>query len=219
MKNVHISEISDLISSGTVVKKKRERAVVFNNGLFYKVWVPNWTQSKIVEYALNHGFYNEENLESLESLIHDESGPRGYIQRAGLSVDDGSSTKSWKTAIKNIDKKSLIKFIKNIMSLSIDIDGTYTDFSPSNVIIFNSKLNLIDLESFRSFDLVFDRKKQSFENFDLDAWWKPHETAKRDVDKYFRAYLSECLSLNLDFKIDSREAFVRAYELVDGLTV
>ena len=69
----------------------------------------------------------------------------------------------------------------------------------------------IDLESFRSFDFIFDGSPKHFENFDLNAWWKPLETAQRDVNKFFKSCFSDCLGIDLDFNIDSRENFERAY--------
>ena len=216
MKLLDISEVSDLISSGRIVKQKRERAVFFNSGVFYKVWVGNWTQSKITEHAFSCGFYNSDNAGSVIALLSDHTGPRGYAQLQGESMEDPKGSKSWDHFIKSIDIEDRKKFIVNLMEKSIEVDGTYSDLAPSNVIKFKEKINLIDLESFRSFDLIFKRQKSEFELFDLDAWWKPHETAKRDVDKYFRSYMSECLSVDINFVIDSREAFKSALEIVRG---
>ena len=102
------------------------------------------------------------------------------------------------------------------MEASLRVDGTFSDFAPSNIIDYNDKLNFIDLDSFRSFILIFERKKMAYENFDLDAWWKPHETAKRDVNTYFKAYFKDCLGIEFGFNIDSRENFKRAKDLISG---
>jgi hypothetical protein len=107
-------------------------------------------------------------------------------------------------------------FIQDVFRKSIEIGGTYTDLAPCNLIFYNDAINFIDLESFRSFELIYENKRKDYEKFDLDAWWKPHETAKRDVNKYLKSYLSECLGLGLEFDIDSKENFKKTAELVYG---
>ena len=210
MNKIHLSKVGKDIANANIVKQKRERAVLQNGELYYKIWVPNWTQAKIVEHAYKCGFYNDRNTNSVLGLIYDESGPRGYIQRKGKTIGDNGDNKSWKNLTKMVSKKQCVEFLQEVMTLSLEVDGTFSDFAPSNIIIFEGGVNLIDLESFRSFDLIFDRKTALYENFDLDAWWKPHETAKRDVNKYFKSYFKECLGIQFEFDIDSRENYKRA---------
>tara|TARA_B100001093_G_scaffold485513_1_gene519973 strand:+ start:43192 stop:43869 length:678 start_codon:yes stop_codon:yes gene_type:complete len=199
------------------VKKKRERAVYFlpESNKFFKLWVPNWTQGLITSFCIEQEFYNANNAQSVIELIEDESGPRGYVQIAGVSAaEPGKSDKDWSmfNRMTSLDKRKT--FIQNVFRKSIEIGGTYTDLAPCNLIFYNDTINFIDLESFRSFDLIYENKRKDYEKFDLDAWWKPHETAKRDVNKYLKSYLSECLGLDLQFDIDSKENFKKTAELV-----
>ena len=86
----------------------------------------------------------------------------------------------------------------------LESGGMYVDFVASNMVLVDNIISLIDLDSYNSFSLIFDRKKDFFEEkFDLDAWWKPHETAKRDVDLFYRSYLKNCLEIDFEQTIDS----------------
>ena len=161
------------------VKKKRERAVYFvpDMKIFYKVWVRDWTQSEITSFGVASGFYNEENASSLISLLYDDSGPRGYVQHAGESaVGRGKSDKCWDYFVSKTSRNQRLLFMKNILSSSILARGTYTDLAPCNIIFYNDKINFIDFESFRSFSLLFESKKEKYGPF------KTFEDAKNLTD-------------------------------------
>lgn len=219
IKTIKYKDLVESIKNETVyeIKKKRERAVFFlkDRNAFFKLWVPEWTQSKIAKHCIDVGFYDEKNAESILALVYDETGPRGYIQHTGeTAVEAGKSDKSWTKFVKLTTKAQRKEFIVDLFNKSISAQGTYTDLAPSNVILYNKKINLIDLESFRSFDLIYENKKREYETFELDAWWKPHETAKRDVNKYFQSYFTNCLEIDLSFDINSYENFIKAFEVL-----
>lgn len=221
LKKINYEEFINDVNQKKVVaiKEKRERAVyyVIDDNMFFKVWVPNWSQSKIANYCIEKDFYNEKNADSIYALLEDETGPRGYVQKAGESAaEPGKSDKSWDYFVKKTNKSQRYNFIKEIFEKSIEVQGTYTDLAPCNLIFFNDKINFIDLESFRSFDLIFDKKRRDYENFDLNAWWKPHETAKRDVNRYLKSYLKDCLDIEIDYEIDSLENFKKTLEVLNG---
>ena len=90
----------------------------------------------------------------------------------------------------------------------------YTDLYPTNVVKLGEKLSLIDYDSFNSFSFLFDKKRAWYEKFDLDAWWKPHETAVRDTNKYYSEYFEKCLGTKLDFEIDSVESIEKMMSLL-----
>jgi len=215
MTSTHLDGLIEDIKKTDIVKKKRERAVLHGSGLFYKIWVPNWTQGAITKHCFDSGFYDAYNTESIVTLIHDDTGPRGYVQKSGQPVATAhrKNDNEWTYFTKLVDKKTRFDFVLDLMKKSVATDGTFSDFAPSNIIMYNDKPNLIDLESYRSFDLVLDRKKAPFETFDLDAWWKPHETALRDVNAYFKSYFKVCLDIRLDFDISDRAHFNKALEI------
>ena len=76
------------------------------------------------------------------------------------------------------------------------------------------KLSLIDLESYGSFKFVFNGKKEWYEKFDLNAWWKPLETARRDLDLFYKDYLFQCLDITYKKKINSEERLREIVKLV-----
>ena len=219
LKKIKYQDFLNEINNAKVleVKKKRERAVYYipEKSLFFKTWVQNWTQSEITDYGIEAQFYNQENADSLVGLLYDESGPRGYIQRAGESAAErGKSDKCWDYFVSKTSETQRREFMSSLLKNSILARGTYTDLAPCNIIFYNNKINFIDFESFRSFKLIFEGEKEKYENFDLDAWWKPLETARRDVNKYISEYFKSCLDIELSFKIDSEENLNKALSLM-----
>mgnify|MGYP003118117709 CR=1 FL=1 len=199
INSIHIDEISNDLKNAKIIKKKRERAVYQADDLYIKIWVPNWTQGDITKYCVDSGYYDEENASSLISLIYDKSGQRGYVTKAGKSV--GSSWSQFVEATGAEDRKV---FMKSILKNSFKSRGIYTDLFPTNFVMCK-RLSLIDFDSFNSFSFIFNEERQPYEKFELDVWWKPHETAVRDTNKYYSEYFEKCLGTKLDFKIDSVE--------------
>ena len=213
MEKIHISQVWHKVQESIVIKAKRERSVFRHGDNFYKIWDRNWVSSLITDHCFDVGFYNVDNTESVSALLFDDSGPRGYVQKAGLCLS-AANKNSWSHLPSEVSKDIVAGFLEKNMELSIKHDGLYADFAPSNLILFNGKINFIDLESYRSFDFVFDEKPKFFEDFDLNAWWKPIETSQRDVNAFYKACFKECLEIDLDFNIDSRENFIKAKNIL-----
>jgi hypothetical protein len=219
LKKIDFDDFLNSIKNDEVyeIKKKRERAIysIESKNLFFKIWVQNWTQSKIANYCFEAGFYDSKNANSIIGILHDSTGDRGYVQHSGICpIEKGKSDKCWDQFIRNTTLEKRKNFIIDVFEKSFIAKGTYTDLAPCNTILYNDNINFIDLESFRSFELIFENKRKEYENFELDAWWKPHETAKRDVNKYFKSYILNCLNININFEIDSYKNFKKAYETI-----
>ena len=207
-----LSEVLASINQSSVVKKKRERSVYRDENFHYKLWVENWTQGDIVKYALNAGYYTDTNASALVSLIEDKTGPRGYITKNGTSCGAG---KSWGVLVSSTAIDQRTSFMLSLLNNGLKAEGLFVDLVPSNVILVNGKISLIDLDSFNSFDLIFRGQKRWYEKFDLNAWWKPFETANRDTDRYYRSYFKECLGIDIDFDIKSEEAVHSLLEMIE----
>jgi hypothetical protein len=202
--SVEINSIAHIISQAKIIKKKRERAVYKNEDFFYKVWVPNWTQGDITKHALDVGFYCEDNASALVSLIYDSSGQRGYITKAGkLLAPMGGQ--GWSLFCNLTSTVQRVEFMKCLLDKGIESKGIFVDLVPSNMVLIDKKISLIDFDSFNSFSFMFDRQRQWYERFELDAWWKPFETANRDVDRFYRSYFNQCLGIEIQNKIQSTE--------------
>lgn len=201
-----------------IVKKKREREVYFSpsQNLYYKIWVKNWSQAKIVKFCIDSGFYDKENLGSFVSLIVDnENLQRGYVQKKGQVFLGTSKDDIWKDFIDKTDESQRAVFLIDALERSVNIQGVYVDLHPSNLILFEEKINFIDLDSFRSYDLVFNSKKAEYEKgIDLDAWWKPRESALTNLKESYGYFMKECLGLTEDIVLDEEIKFVAALNLL-----
>lgn len=214
MKITNYTEIKPIINSYHCIKEKRERSVYTDGKYFYKIWVSGWTQGDITKAAVDNGFYDTYTSPALKSLIYDESGQRGYIMEKGKNLCDDGSHRNWSSVINNTTKKYRKQFFLYLLEKSIDTKGLHLDFAASNVILYNEKLSLIDLESYGSFKFVFNGKTEWYENFDLNAWWKPLETARRDLDLFYKDYLFQCLDITYKKKINSEERLREIVTLV-----
>jgi len=213
-KTVHLKDINHIISKSTVVKKKRERSVFYYDGKFYKLWVSNWSQGDITKAGFDKEFYDKSNTESFVSLIHDDTGQRGYIMNEGKSLCKNNNHRDWSTVVENTTRQHRKEFFLSLLEKSIASKGLYLDFASSNVILYKGKLNLIDLESYGSFSFVFDGKTQWFEKFDLNAKWKPLETARRDLNLFYHDYLTQCLNIKCKKQINNVESLMGVIELI-----
>ena len=214
MNTIHYNEIKNKIKASHCIKQKRERAVYTDGNFYYKVWVPNWQKGDITKAGVDNGFYDTSTTPALESLIYDESGQRGYIMKVGNTLCRSGDSMDWSGLVDNISLEMRKDFILNILNKSLVTKGIHLDLSASNVVMIDNKLSLIDLESFGSFGFVFDAKKEWYEKFELDAWYKPLETAQRDLDKFYKAYLIQCLNISYLNKIDSENSVREIIDLI-----
>jgi len=216
VQHKHINEINiDQIindKNTIVLRKKRERMVFKNHGLVYKIWVQNWTQGDIAKYAFDSGYYDEINCPALECFFYDESGQRGYIMKEGKPL--GSNWIEF-CKLTSIDQRYNLMY--TLLDNSKKAQGIYTDFYPTNMVMYKDKICLIDLDSFNSFSFIFKKKKMKYEKFDLDAWWKPHETITRDLSKFYCEYFEICLGKPLDFKIDNIESIDKMKKVLSSV--
>ena len=212
LDRVHLSDVVDKISSGKVLKRKREREVILNGDLVYKVWVQNWTQGDITKHAIDTGFYCKENASALTALIYDESGERGYITKAGIPMGQ-----SWKEFNSNTEFSQRKEFMACLLDKGVKCSGLYADLFPTNIIKVDGKISLIDLDSFNSYSFIFDKKREWYEKFELDAWWKPHESISRDLDKFYREYFHQCLGVEFLEKIDSPSKILDLKNICDNI--
>ena len=133
----------------------------------------------------------------------------------GKNLCDDGSHRNWSTVVSNTTKEYRKEFFLYLLKKSLSVKGLHLDFAASNVILHNNKLSLIDLESYGSFGFVFDGKKEWYEKFELDAWYKPLETSRRDLDLFYKDYLSQCLDITYKKKINSEDRLKEIIKLIE----
>ena len=203
-RSINLSDVIKNFPEEKVFKNKRERKVYKSGQYYVKIWVPSWTQSKATKAGFDLGFYDKKTCPSFYKFIEDDSGQRGYILRAGNSFRT-SGREDWKDICDKTSRKERIDFITAVLENSLKSKGFHCDMFPPNLVLYNSKISLIDLDGFRSYDFLFRKERSFFEEFELDAWWNPHESATRDLDISLKAYFQDCLGIKINFKIDSED--------------
>lgn len=211
---IHIKDVENKLH--TCIKKKRERAVFKDGSDYYKIWVPNWTKAEVTKVAIDCGFYDEYTAPVLTTTIFDESGQRGYITKEGKSVSQYGG-KNWKGLVEQTTIEQRKEFLVRAIDNSLSAKGTFLDFFPANMVLYDNKISFIDLDSFGSFNFVFEGVREWYEKFELDAWWKPLETSRRDLNISLREYLKECLDIKYEDKIDSENDFLLIKDLLEGI--
>tara|TARA_R100000664_G_scaffold34158_1_gene54452 strand:+ start:2619 stop:3290 length:672 start_codon:yes stop_codon:yes gene_type:complete len=214
IESIDIKHLQEVIKYSAIIRKKRERTVLLNNDFFYKVWVPNWTQGDVTKHALDVGFYNENNASALVALIHDNSGQRGYVCKKGDPFSPQGS-QDWNYFNQIIEENYRAKWMYELLATSLKCGGMYVDLVSSNMLLTNNKISLIDLDSYSSFEFIFDSKRQWYERFELDAWWKPFETISRDVDAFYKDYFNSCLDIRIEEKINSIDVIMKMMKSIE----
>ena len=105
MDTIHYSNIESKIKSSHCIKRKRERAVHTDGRYYYKIWVPNWQKGDITKAGVDAGFYDSSTTPALESLMHDDSGQRGYIMKVGDTLCSSGDSMDWSGLVNQISKK------------------------------------------------------------------------------------------------------------------
>jgi len=194
--------------------QKRERAVFYDDDFYYKLWVPNWEHSKVVRNAFKVGYYDSNIVPAFDSMITSDNIDLGYKIRRGKVI--GGSQSSWKTLIDNSSQEQRIEFTKHVLNKSMQHRCIVSDMCPANVILWNGKLSLIDLEGLASFDWFFSGHPEKWEaqNRNLKKYPTP---LWRDMSKYLRAFLEECVNIKYDKDINSIKNFLEVHTMISNL--
>ena len=143
-------------------------------------------------------------------LIFDEGGQRGYICKKGVPLHGHNGSKEWSLFRRLTTEDQRLVFIRRVLENSLKCSGIFSDMFPGNLVLCDDRISFIDFDSFRSFNFIFNGKREWYETFELDAWWKPIETARRDLDITLREYLKKCL--NIDY-VDNIKSKKNLYEI------
>ena len=210
MNSIPVSEFAD--KQLKVHHQKRERAVYYDDESYYKFWVREWEHSRVAQHGFKVGYYDDELASAFDSFIVDVDGAHlGYKMKKGESV--GGSRDGWQNLIKKTSELQRKKFIKNIFQRSLEYSCLVSDMCPANVVICEGNISLIDYEGLGSFSWFFDSKPEIWEaqNRNLDKYPKP---IWRDMSKYLRRYVEECLHARFDKDIKTEENFLELYHIV-----
>jgi hypothetical protein len=200
MRSININELSDKLVPSNLIHQKRERAVYKSGNEYYKIWVRAWEHSKAVRHALNIGFYDEALTSGLTALIVDDDLDVGYAMKAGKLI--GKSSDNWQVLIKNTTGQQRFDFIQTVFNRAVKHKCILDDMAPSNVILLDGNISLIDLESVQSYSWLFNGKPEEWEAQNRNLNKIPHPYW-RDVSKYLLSYLKECVGLTYKHDIDN----------------
>ena len=203
-----VIEIQDINNSLKTHHRKRERAVYFDDEFYYKFWVPDWEHGLVTRYGLESGFYDEKISCVFDCLIIYSKKDVGYrMQRATVA---GGSRDSWEKLISSTTEKTRQQFMLAILEKSLRHQATVTDMCPSNVVIQEGKISLIDYEGLASFQWLFDGKPRAWEaqNRNLARYPSPFW---RDMSKHIKSYTEQCIGMTYNEDISSEKKFIEFY--------
>lgn len=194
--------------------QKRERAGYYDEQYFYKVWVPNWEHAKVSRHVFEVGYYNLEIVPAFRCFLTHEGLDRGYIMHLGQVI--GGSADNWDRLVNNTTKEQRIKFIKTIFERAVVHESIVSDMAPSNVILYDGKISLIDLEAHASFDWLFKQQPKSWEAQSRNMNKVP-SPLWRDMSKYLLSYLDQCVGIKYDKKLDCVDNLAEVNDILRGL--
>jgi len=130
------------------VEKGAARAVyIANEGdHFVKIWDAHFWRSPYFLQGLKSGFYDKENT-PLIAIIYENRKCRGYITRTGKVLCKSNLTNRGSfLPIKQQTDPAYIHFYNDLLKRINSLGYVYIDFSPSNIVLENNKIKIIDLE-------------------------------------------------------------------------
>ena len=219
INKIHLDELSDNFNSYELVKSNEvginNTKVYTDNNLYYKIWPSDWGKSNVVKVAVGNGFYDSYTAPVLESLIYDDDGQRGYITKKGKSLL-GRKGSDWSKVVENTTIQHRKDFMMYLLEKSLDTRGIHVDLCPNNLVLYNDKLSLIDLDSYTSFSFVFDGETKWFENFNIKDFRKdPLEIVRYDLDLLYNDYLQGCLDIKYGRKINSEQRLIELMNFIE----
>ena len=204
MKEIEIKKV--LESKNLIIHhQKRERMVMYDDLHYYKIWVPNWEHSQVLRNAFEIGFYDKNTTPAFSKIITENGLDRGYIMYRGTVA--GNSNDNWNKLINQTSHEQRLSFIKNLFQKAVNTNCIPSDMSPSNIILYNGKISLIDLEGFQSFEWLFHGKPQQWEAQNRNLKKAPNPFW-RDMSKNILSFLDQCVGLKYNKKLDRLENII-----------
>ncbi len=210
---------------------------------YYKIWDASWDKSNIVEKAFNDGLYDMNIVSVFDSLVYDDEGTRGYITTAGkrmfplkdgksylfMNSDNNNEFDSFTIYNSNTTREQRRQFILDILNNTIDSETIYFDLTPRNILLNDNKLSLIDLDGVVTFDYMFtvqfldldndnpyykidtDTDECKQEEMKIKAW----QVIYKHFNTIYKQYLIQCLNINYDKEINSKQSLIEIRELIE----
>lgn len=223
MNKIHYKKIEKKIKDFEVVKSNKtngNNSDVYTDGdLYYKIWPSNWNKSSVVNHAVKSNFYDSYSIPILTKLIYDGEGHRGYITKKGKHLYDKSINKGykyWDYMVENTTNVQRKDFILSLLNRSLQCQLLFTDLCPTNLLLYNDDISLIDLDSCHSFSYIFYGKPMNFEK--LTAHHSDHlERSRYSCNLLYRDYLRECLGIDYDKTINSENKLKEIIKLIEKI--
>jgi len=130
------------------VEKGAARAVYVSieGDHFVKIWDAHFWRCPYFLQGLKIGFYDEKNT-PLIAIIYDKGRCRGYVTRAGTTLCRSELTDGGTfLPIKNQKSPAYIGFYHDLLKRIKSLGYVYIDLTPSNIVLENHKIKIIDLE-------------------------------------------------------------------------
>lgn len=145
LKDIDITKYQ-IVRVGVERGATRTIYVAAEEGLFFKIWDKNFWRCPYFLQGLKNGFYDENNT-PLVAIIYDKGNCRGYVTRAGLQVSLGLTNGKYVfLPIKQQKDQAYIDFYNDLIERTKLLDYVYVDLNPTNLVLEDNKIKIIDLE-------------------------------------------------------------------------
>ena len=194
--------------------KKRTRAGFKDENYHYKLWEYGWEHGNVTRNCFEVGYYDLKMIPAFVSMITHEGKDVGYIMKSGKVM--GESRDPWNNLVKYTTQKQQLLFLNQVLQKSVRHNRIISDMVPSNVIIFEDDICLIDLEGVESFDWMFNGKPEPHEaqNRNLNKVSKPYWGI---MSQWTKMYMEQCLGIKYDKDLDSPQNIQEAANIISGM--
>jgi hypothetical protein len=196
---------------------------------YYKLWRNTDDPSRrnyfglfnVVPFCTKVEFYDNNTAGAFEELIRDDQFCYGYITAGGKSfksrpikwtndLNEFYLAVDWSDVVNNTNQSQRHFFIKSLINNSIEHNIIHCDAGPSNIILYQDKLSLIDLEACGSDLKTLGHSPDGLDWEDNVSDWGrgkgkfkfPYGNAKRDFNLFLFSYLFQCLGIKNKIYVD-----------------
>ena len=133
-----------------------------------------------------------------------------------MSINKGY--KYWDYIVENTNILQRKDFILKILNNSMSSKLFFIDLCPTNLVLYNDDISLIDLDGCCSFSLLFYGNALKHEKFKKDYSGRRFlDIFRNNVNLFYRDYLRECLDIKYDRNINSEHKIDEIISLVDKI--
>lgn len=210
IQEIEFNQIQDRLVDENLFQEKIGRSVYKLDSTYVKIWESDSIVADSTQAGIESGYYDENTCSCFAKLVKNDGKNVGYILHEGKRCII-SKPKDWNYFKQITTFEQRFDFFYSYICNSINSNGCNIDLWPCNLVLYNDKISLIDIDSYRSFEYIFHGKNAYFEKF-----IKNRNYLERYLNKCIPSYLENCLDIELVRPISNIDDIVEIKKMLES---